>query len=128
MEAVRRHPFDTALVAVNAADRARLSFIEEFLPVAAEKGMGVIAMKVMARGLLLDDPVRLTPAEALGYALSQAVSIALIGCSTPAEVEQNAAALSGFRPLSPELLRQLDERVNPFSPRYSYFKRGAAHG
>lgn len=124
IEAVRRYPFDTALVAINPADRARLSFIEEFLPLAAEKGMGVIAMKVMARGALLKDPVRFTPAEAMGYALSQpAVSTALIGCSTPEEVEQNAAAIAGFQPLAAEQLAQLEERVRPLAPQYSYFKR-----
>ena len=59
LEAIRRHPFDTVLVSINPADRARLSFIEEFLPAAESKGMGVIAMKVMAHGMLLEDPVRL---------------------------------------------------------------------
>lgn len=125
VEAARRHPFDTALVSINPADRARLSFIEEFLPVAAEKEMGVIAMKVMARGFLLEDPVRLTPAEAMGYALGQpAVSTALIGCSTPAEVERNAAAVADFQPFTPEQLGELEERIQPMAPRYSYFKRG----
>ena len=75
IEAARRYPLDTALVAINPADRLRLSFIEEFLPVAAGKGMGVIAMKVLAWGLLLRDPVRLTPAEAIGYALSQPLAL-----------------------------------------------------
>ncbi|MBI3332927.1 MAG: aldo/keto reductase [Candidatus Omnitrophica bacterium] len=123
VEAVRQHPFDSALVAINAADRARLSFIEEFLPAAAQKGMGVVAMKVMARGLLLSHPTRLTPAEAIGYALSQPVSTALIGCSTPEEVEQNARAVSSFQPLTSEELRQLEERVRPWSGQFDYFKR-----
>ncbi len=126
IEAARRYPFDTALVSINPADRVRLSFIEQFLPVAAEKGMGVIAMKVMARGSLLEDPVRFTPAEAMGYALGQpAVATALIGCSTPAEVEQNAAAVARFQALTVAQLAELEERVRPFAPRYSYFKRGS---
>ncbi|MDO8730662.1 MAG: aldo/keto reductase [Candidatus Omnitrophota bacterium] len=123
-EAVRRYPFDTALVAINPADRVRLSFIEEFLPLAEEKGMGVIAMKVMAHGSLLEDPVRLTPAEAMSYALGQpAVSTALIGCSTPEEVEQNAAAVANFQPAPPEQLSDLEERVRLLAGQYSTFKR-----
>jgi len=125
LEAIRRHPFDTVLVSINAADRARLSFIEEFLPAAATAGMGVIAMKVMARGLLLDDPVRLAPEEAIGYALSQpGVSTALIGCSTPAEVEQNVTAAARFQPLSSRQLAELEGRVHPLAARFTYFKRG----
>ncbi len=125
LEALRRYPFDTALVAINPADRVRLSFIEEFLPPAAEKGMGVIAMKVMAHGSLLEDPVRLSPAEAMTYALSQpGVSTALIGCSTPAEVEQNAAAVAGFQAMPAGELSDLEERVRPLAGQYSTFKRG----
>ena len=124
LEALRRRPFDTVLVSINPADRVRLSFIEEFLPVAREKGMGVIAMKVMAHGLLLEDPVRFSPEEALGYALSQpGVSTALIGCSSPREVEQNAAAAAAYQAFSVDRLAELEERVHPLASRYAYFKR-----
>ena len=124
VEALRRYPFDTALVAIHAADKVRLSFIERFLPVAAEKGIGVIAMKVMARGLLLEDPVRLTPGEAMGYVLSLPVSTVLIGCSTPQEVEQNVKALSRFKPMTADQMGRLEERVRPWESHLSFFKRG----
>lgn len=121
--AIRRYPFDTALVAINAADKNRLSFIQEFLPAATDKGMGVIAMKVMAHGLVLSDPTRFTPAEAIGYVLSLAVSTALIGCSTPEEVEQNVRAASRFQPLTAQQRTELEERVRPWASQLAYFKR-----
>ena len=49
-EAMRRFPFDTALLALNAADIHRLSFIPTALAEAAQRGMGVIGMKSMPRG------------------------------------------------------------------------------
>ncbi|MDA2914204.1 aldo/keto reductase, partial [Acidobacteriia bacterium AH_259_A11_L15] len=52
-EAIRRFPFDTILMAVNAADRHHLSFVDHLLPLAVEKQMGIIGMKVPARGRLL---------------------------------------------------------------------------
>ncbi len=123
-EALRRYPFDTALVSINPADRERLSFIEEFLPAARQKGIGVIAMKVLAHGMLLEDPVRLSPQEAIGYVLSQpAVSTALIGCSTPEEVDQNVRAALEFQPLSPAALQGLEQRVGPWARQFAYFKR-----
>ncbi len=125
LEALRRRDFDAVLVSINPADRVRLSFIEEFLPAAQEKGMGVIAMKVMAHGRLLEDPVRFSPEEALGYALSQpGVSTALIGCSSPREVQQNAAAAAAYQVLSPDQMAALEERVRPLASQYAYFKRG----
>jgi uncharacterized protein len=53
MEAIHRHPFDTILMAVNAADPHHYSFSEQLLPLAVEKQMGIIGMKVPARGRML---------------------------------------------------------------------------
>jgi hypothetical protein len=53
IEAIRRFPFDTILLALNAADRYRLPFGEKLLPLAVEKQMGIIGMKIPARGRLL---------------------------------------------------------------------------
>ena len=46
MERINRHPFDTILMAMNAADPHHYSFNEELLPLAVEKQMGIIGMKV----------------------------------------------------------------------------------
>src|SRR5436305_3300115 len=85
LEGMRRFDFDTLLVALNAADVHRLSFVETVLPEAARRGMGVIAMKSCAQGALLG-PGKLTMDEALGYVLSLAgVSTVVVGCRTPSE-------------------------------------------
>ena len=55
--------------------------------------MGVIGMKVYAAGVLLrgGGELPVTSAEAMGYVLSLAgVSTVIIGCSSPAEVDENA--------------------------------------
>ncbi len=121
-EAIRRYPFDTALVSINAADRARASFIEEFLPAAKEKDMGIIAMKVMARGLLLEDPVRLTPAEAIRYVLSFPVSTTIIGCWTPQQVEENVQVATAFQMMTAVERSELEERARPFARQLTSFK------
>ena len=53
MDAVNRYPFDTILMAMNAADAHIHSFTDQLLPLVVEKQMGVIGMKVPARGRLL---------------------------------------------------------------------------
>src|ERR1700722_12804961 len=53
MEAIHRYPFDTILMAVNAADPHHYSFSEQLLPLAVEKQMGIVGMKVPARGRIL---------------------------------------------------------------------------
>src|SRR5437868_4876522 len=50
LDAMGRFYFDTVLVALNAADVHRLSFVQTVLVEATRKGMGVIGMKVYAAG------------------------------------------------------------------------------
>lgn len=53
IEAIHRYPFDTILMAVNAADPHHFSFSDQLLPLAVERQMGIIGMKVPARGRIL---------------------------------------------------------------------------
>src|ERR1039457_4403605 len=53
MEGIRRYPFDTVLMAMNAADPHHFSFNEGLLPLAVEKQMGIIGMKIPGRSRLL---------------------------------------------------------------------------
>ena len=124
VETLRRFAFDTVLVALNAADKARLSFIEEVLPVAQRQQVGVIGMKVVARGALLRPAGPLTAPEAIQYVLSlPGVSTVILGCRTPQEVNDNVRIAQAFRPLSAEQLAALEHRALPFAPIASTFKR-----
>jgi aryl-alcohol dehydrogenase-like predicted oxidoreductase len=125
-EALRRFPFDTVLVALNAADRARLSFIEGVLPAAQRRQVGVIGMKVVARGALIPPVGPLTAQEAIAYVLSlPGVSTAILGCRTPQEVEANVRIAEVFQPLNAERLAALERQALPVAPMASTFKRGS---
>jgi len=122
LEAMRRFDFDTVLVALNAADVHRQSFIHTVLPEARRRGMGVIAMKVCAAGRLLS---AMPMAEALGYVLSlEGVTNAIVGCSTPDEVEENARIVRAFRSLDAAALRGLEQRTRTQAGAFTYYKAG----
>jgi len=125
VEAIRRYPFDTALVALNAADRARLSFIEQVLPVAAERGVGVIGMKVVARGSLLKPGGVLTVREALGYVWSLPVSTAIVGFQRVEEVDEAVELARHVAPFSPEEMARLEALARSSAEAVSWFKRSA---
>lgn len=111
VDAIQRYPFATALVPVNPLDVSYLSFTREFLPVAAERKVPVIAMKVLADGALLGEG-RLTVDECLHYALSQdAVAVVVPGCDAIAHVDEDHAAAIDFEPLSREQQAALEQRV-----------------
>lgn len=126
LEAVRRYPFDTALVALNVADRQRLSFIQQFLPTAREERVGVIGMKVLARGALLSRRLPFTLDQVLGYVLSQAgVSTAIVGFDDVAQVDEAVEAARRFEPLTAQEMTWLETQAAPYAPQMSYFKRPA---
>lgn len=124
IEAMKRFDFHTVLVALNAADVHRGSFIRTVLPEARRRNMGVIGMKVYAAGDLVEPLGPCSPADAMGYVLSlEGVSCVAIGCRTAGEVEENAGAARRFRSFSEERLRELEERTRPEQGVYTSYKK-----
>jgi aryl-alcohol dehydrogenase-like predicted oxidoreductase len=91
---LKRYPFDTLLATVNAVDlHHEDSFIKNLLPVAQQKKVGVIAMKVPAYGRLLNKEAGVTIQQAMHYSLSQpGVACCIIACDSVAMLEENVAA------------------------------------
>jgi aryl-alcohol dehydrogenase-like predicted oxidoreductase len=141
MECIRRHPFDTILMAMNAADPHHFSFNEQLLPLAVEKQMGIIGMKIPARGRILSTwtppsdlkhswedtvgpqtPGALTIREAMYYTLSRPVSTVIIGCDTIAQLEENVQLAREFTPLSDNQAAELVKRAEPVSKQSLFFR------
>ena len=127
LEAMSRFDFDTVLIALNAADTHRMSFARTVLPEAARRGMGVIGMKVYAAGVLLRGGANtVTSAEAMGYVLSlPGVSTVIIGCSSPAEVDENADIARTFQPFDEPTIRTLEEKTHSRAGVFTSYKRPA---
>jgi predicted aldo/keto reductase-like oxidoreductase len=119
LKAMQEFAFDTVLISLNAADVHRLSFRDSVLAEAVRRNMGVIGMKSTAQGRLLGT---LTMSEAMGYVLSLPVSTLIIGCTTPAEVDENARIARAFCPFSDDEMRKLEHRTERHAEEFSYFK------
>jgi aryl-alcohol dehydrogenase-like predicted oxidoreductase len=119
LEAMRRHPFDSVLCALNPADPRRLPFA----PVVAEarvQGMGVVGMKVMAAGRLLQDRAA-TAVELIRHVASQTDTV-IIGCSSVEEVRANLEVARGFQAMSAGERAELERRIAPRADRYDTYK------
>jgi hypothetical protein len=144
MECIRRHPFDTILMAMNAADPHHYSFNQELLPLAVERQMGIIGMKIPARGRLLSSwtpptieqqkhswegmtvqatgPGTINMREAMYYTLSRPVSTVIIGCDSIAQLEENVQLAREFTPLSDNQTDALVKRAEPVSKPSLFFR------
>lgn len=123
LDALGRFDFDTVLVALNAADVHRRSFIQSVLPHAVRYETGVIGMKVAAAGALIGRG-KLSMAEAMNYTLSlPGVSLVIVGCKTPAEVDQNVEIARRFHRLREAEMHELEERTRRREELFTSYKK-----
>jgi aryl-alcohol dehydrogenase-like predicted oxidoreductase len=133
-EALRRHDFDTVLMALNAAQSANPiaarkmvaipAFEQSALPAALQKNMGILSMKVMGQGMLVGDGAgRASPSELLQFNLSQPVACVVIGCEQMARLEENVQAALNFTPISESGKQKLQKKVAPSRSAWQNFLR-----
>ena len=68
----------------------------------------------------------LTSAEAMGYVLSlPGVSTVIIGCSSPAEVDENAHNARHFQAFDEPTMRALEEKTQSRAAIFTSYKRPA---
>jgi aryl-alcohol dehydrogenase-like predicted oxidoreductase len=112
-EGLRRYPFHTTLIPVNAADKHHSRpFLPVVLPLAQQKNVGVIAMKVPAYGRLFKPGGLDGMQQAMGYSLSQpGVHCCVIAAETVKQLEENVNVARAFQPLSNKVLATIEQRT-----------------
>lgn len=93
--------FATVLMPLSAVDGAdhQKSFEAGTLPVAKRNGMGIIAMKTLGAGRILEQKAA-TVEECLRYALSLPVSTAIVGVDQIQQVESNVRIAASAKPMT----------------------------
>jgi len=101
--------WDSVMMPLHALDRAYLSFEEIALPVAAESGVAVQAIKVFGKANLLRS---LNPNECLRYVLSlPGVHVAICGAATQGQMEDNIRTVTNFQKMTSEELADVRKRA-----------------
>lgn len=125
IEGLNRFEFDTILMALNPSDPHILPFQNKLLPMAVQKKMGIIAMKIPARGRLFRPGGITSMKDAMTYVLSKPVSTVIVGCDNVKQVEENVQIARDFKPLSAEKMAELEKLTASYASEASFFKRGA---
>jgi len=141
IDLINRHPFDACILALNAADtHGPHSFTDRLLTVAVEKQMGVIGMKIAARGRILSSwtpppvevqrrswegvatrPGTLNIRDAMNYVLSLPVSTVILGCDDIAQLEENVQIAREFTPLSQAQMAAIANQAAPIASQALFF-------
>ena len=119
---IEKFDFDTVLLPVNPAESSHNGFLEEVIPLANMKQMGIIGMKVYFRGFAAKLPFYDTMEPFLRFALSQPITTSVIGCDSIAQLEQNVNFAADFKQMSEIETQELKETVAPYARSLMFYK------
>ncbi len=102
--------FDAAQMPLNVMDAHFRSFGEHVLPRLVKEEIGVLGMKPLGSGILLESKIA-TPIECLHYALNLPTSVVITGMETMERLEQALEAVRTFKALTQEQVQALLART-----------------
>ena len=102
--------FDAVQMPLNVMDAHFRSFERLVLPELVRQGIGVLGMKSLANGRILQSRT-VSATECLHYALNLPTSVVITGCDSMAVLEQACEAARTFRPMREEEVTALLART-----------------
>ncbi|MDF0591475.1 aldo/keto reductase [Candidatus Methanocrinis natronophilus] len=120
--AIERWPVDSVLIPVNPLEGVIGGFLDGTIAAAKERGIAVIGMKVLGGSHYLNPKAGVGPDLLLRYALTQEVSVIIVGCSTPEEVRLLARAGREVELLSGEEEENLLALFRPYAKWLAFYR------
>jgi predicted aldo/keto reductase-like oxidoreductase len=111
--------FDTVQMPLNVMDAHYRSFEKLVLPELLKQNIGVLAMKTLANGTILESKT-VTAIECLHYAMNLPTSVVITGCESMEDLEQALTAARTFKPMPDEQVRSLLNRTEQPASRGEY--------
>jgi predicted aldo/keto reductase-like oxidoreductase len=107
--------FDAVQMPINVLDAHWHSFEKEIIPLAQQEGIGVLGMKPLAAGLILQSGAA-SAVECLRYAMSvPGVGVTITGCDSEGVLEQALWLATSFSPMERAEREALLERTAPYA-------------
>ena len=111
--------FDTVQMPLNVMDAHYRSFEKLVLPELVKENIGVLAMKTLANGTILESKT-VNAIECLQYAMNLPTSVVITGCESMENLEQALTAARTFKPMTVDEVRNLLSRTAQPASRGEY--------
>lgn len=120
-KAVEQWPVDTVLMPVNPVEGVIGGFLTDTLPKAKAMGVAVIGMKVLGAGHFIAPGLGITAQLLVRYALSFGITLAIVGCSSPQEV-QDLSHAADLPLLSDSEMEKITELFAPHARELAFYR------
>jgi len=111
--------FDAVQMPLNVMDAHYRSFEKMVLPELVKQDIGVLAMKTLANGTILESNT-VSAIECLQYAMNLPCSVVITGCESMKDLEQALTAARTFEPMSEEQVKSLLSKTAEAASRGEY--------
>jgi len=111
--------FDTVQMPLNVMDAHYRSFEKIVLPELVKQNIGVLAMKTLANGTILESKT-VSAIECLQYAMNLPTSVVITGCQSMEDLEQALTAARTFKPMSAEQVKSILDKTAEAASRGKY--------
>jgi aryl-alcohol dehydrogenase-like predicted oxidoreductase len=111
--------FDTVQMPLNVMDAHYRSFEKIVLPRLVEEKIGVLAMKTLANGTILESKT-VSAIECLQYAMNLPTSVVITGCQSMENLEQALTAARTFKPMRAEEVKGILDKTAEAASRGKY--------
>ncbi|HKU73432.1 MAG TPA: aldo/keto reductase [Pyrinomonadaceae bacterium] len=111
--------FDTVQMPLNVMDAHYRSFEKMVLPELVKQNIGVLGMKALANGTILESKT-VTAIECLQYAMNLPTSVVITGCESMENLEQALTAARTFKPMTDEQVKALLSKTAKAAARGEY--------
>ena len=111
--------FDTVQMPLNVMDAHYRSFEKIVLPRLVEEKIGVLAMKTLANGTILESKT-VSAIECLQYAMNLPTSVVITGCESMENLEQALTAARTFKPMSADEVKAILDKTAEAASRGKY--------
>ena len=121
-KAVEAWPVDAVLMPVNPVEEILGGFLTRTLEAAHKKGIPVIGMKVLGQKHYIAQDLGITPELLIRFALSCDISLVIVGCKTPEEVETLADAGKNRTVLAPSEIKEICAPFIPMAEKLAFYR------
>lgn len=120
--AVSEWPVDAVMLPVNPVEELLGGFLTVTMAAARKKKIAVIAMKILGASHYILPKFDISAGLLIRYALSHGVTVGIVGCSSPDEVQTLARAGRDRTPLAEAEKKRLVSVFKPYSRKLAFYR------